>query len=233
MVDATLTAKTTKTTWDTVGISGSNIAYGTASYASEYVCKTDFEMLSKRIESITKIPEVRPDTTTKLDIKNGKIFVRHYKDGFFKSERSVISDIKNVEVYNKTALVTFADNTKTVAVLDSEDTFSLEQGISICITKKLLGENGGSVYNKLIKRALKVKKDNEKAAEKAEKAKEEAKRKKEASRIRHEKKQLKKREKEIETYKEAIIRAAECLGKNGRKKFLRNFKKPIDIVKDV
>lgn len=198
------------------------ISYGCVSDTLAYNA-TKIDVLEKKIDELTKKPEVRPDTTTKLDIKKGKIFVRHYKDGFFESERSVISDIKDVEIYDKTVLVTFADNTKTVAVLDSEDTFSLEQGISICITKKLLGENGGSVYNKLIKRALKVKKDNEKAAEKAEKAKEEAKRKKEASRIRHEKKQLKKREKEIETYKEAIIRAAECLGKNGRKKFFEKF----------
>lgn len=172
----------------------------------------EMEDLKKAVDKLTKTPEVRPDTTTKLDIKNGKIFVKHYKDGFFKSERTIMPDIKDVIVYDNTVLVTFADGTKTVAVLDDEDAFNLEQGISICITKKLLGQDGSSVYNKLIKRALKVKKQNEKAVEQAEKAKKEARKRQEIARIRHEKKQLKKREKEIETYKEAIIRAAKHLG---------------------
>ena len=192
----------------TISSDGSNmsIAYGTQGYVD-----SELEALKKSVDKLTKTPEVRPDTTTKLDIKNGKISVKHYKDGFLKSERTIMPDIKDVKVHNKTVLVTFADNTQTVAVLDNEDQFNLEQGISICITKKLLGQDGSSVYNKLIKRAFRVKKDNEKAVEAAEKAKEEAKKRREAARIRHEKKQRKKRENTIEMYKEAIIRAIERL----------------------
>lgn len=206
------TATAAKGTWDTISTlaASESISYGCTS-GTLYATTSQIDVLEKKINELTKKPEVRPETTTKLDIKNGKIYVKHYKDGFFESERNVISDIKDVEVYGNTVLVTFADNTKTVAVLDKEDAFSLEQGISICITKKLLGKDGSSVYNKLIKRALKVKTNKEKDAEKAEKAKEEAKRRKEAARIKHEKKQFKKREKEIETYKEAIIRAAKHL----------------------
>lgn len=188
------------------------ISYTSATKAS--VCDTitpKIDALEKKIEELTKKPEVRPDTTTKLDIKNGKIFVKHYKDGFFKSERTIMPDIKDVKVHNKTVLVTFADNTQTVAVLDNEDQFNLEQGISICITKKLLNQDGSSVYNKLIKRAFRVMKDNEKAVKAAEKAKVEAKKRKGVARIRHEKKQRKKRENTIEMYKEAIIRAIERL----------------------
>lgn len=163
--------------------------------------------LAEAVDKLTKTPEVRPDTTTKLDIKNGKIAVRHYKDGFFKFERTIMPDIKDVKVHNNTVLVTFADNTKTVAVLDKEDKFDLEQGISICITKKLLGENGSSIYNKLIKRAFKVKNQNEKAAEKAKKAKEKENQRKELALARHKKKMNKKREEQIEIQKEAYIRA--------------------------
>lgn len=192
---------------------------GTTGYAvgSVYIDTPKIDILEKRIDELTKKPEVRPDTTTKLDVKNGKISVKHYKDGFFDSERFVISDIKDVTVYNKTVLVTFADGTKTVAVLDSEDDFNLEQGISICITKKLLGKEGSSVYNKLIKRAFKVKEQNEKAVEDVKKAKEAEKRRKELALVRHKKKMAKKREQEVEMYKEAIIKAIKSLKVRNKK----------------
>ena len=193
-------------------VNSSNSTINSISVADTNYVDNKVAELARTVEKLTKTPEVRPDTTTKLDIKNGKISVKHYKDGFFKSERTIMPDIRDVTVHLDTVLVTFSDDTKTVAVLDNDDAFSLEQGISICITKKLLGQDGSSIYNKLVKRALKVKQDNEKAAKNAEKAKEEARRRQEIARIRHEKKQLKKREKEIETYKEAIIRAAKCLG---------------------
>lgn len=167
--------------------------------------------LKKAVDKLTKTPEVRPDTATKLDINNGKIKVKHYKDGFFDSERFVISDIKDVKVRGKNVVVTFADDTKTMAMLDSEDMFNLEQGISICIMKKLLGKDGSSVYNKLIKRALKIKKQNEKAIEDAKKAKEAEKNRRALALARHKKKLAKKREAEIELHKEAYIRAMKYL----------------------
>ena len=59
----------------------------------------------------------------------------------------------------KVIIVEFADDTKEKAVLSPDDTFNLEYGISICITKKLLSQmtdgHGGSVYNKLIKYGMK------------------------------------------------------------------------------
>ena len=156
-----------------------------------------------------KTPEVRPDTTTKLDIKNGKIHVKRYKDGFFQSDTSLMSDIKDVIVYDNTVIVKFSDGTKTVAVLDNEDEFNLEQGISICITKKLLGQDGSAIYNKLIKRALKVKKQREQAAAKKEQEKVEAEKRKAAALKRHQKKQTKKREARIAEMAEAYARAME------------------------
>lgn len=214
MNDEILNALSTKATWDTGLSLGSDsvIGYGKAVDTSVYAKVYTVNEIEKKVNELTKTPEVRLDTTTKLDTKNGKIYVKHYKDGFFKSERCIISDIKDVEVYNKTVLVTFADNTKTVAVLDKEDEFNLEQGISICITKKLLGENGSSIYNKLIKRAFKVKEQNDKAAEKAKKAKAEEKQRRELALARHKKKQAKKREEQIAMYAEAFTRAMKTIG---------------------
>lgn len=180
----------------------------TVGYGNDSV-SIKMDELIEAVDKLTKKPEVRPDTTTKFDIKNGKISVKHYKDGFFKSERTIMPDIKDVKVYNNTVMMIFVDDTKTVAVLDNEDKFNLEQGISICITKKLLGQDGSSIYNKLIKRALKLKKQKEKEATKAENDKKEAKRRKEKALARHMKKKAKRREEEIEMHKEAYIRAIE------------------------
>lgn len=207
----------TSVAWDTL-VNGTGIAYGCVSDTHACTNERKIDVLEKKIEELTKKPEVRPETTTKLDTKNGKIKVKHYKDGFFDSERTIMSDIKDVIVHNNTVLVMFADGTKTVAVLDEEDEFNLEQGISICITKKLLGQDGSSVYNKLIKRALKVKKQNEKAAEKAEKDKKEAKLRKEKALARHKQKVAKRREEEIELHKEAYIRAIEYFNIKTKKK---------------
>lgn len=175
-----------------------------------YVTTADID--KKINEAMSKKPEVSPETTTKLNIKNGKVFVKHYKDGYFKSERCLMSDIADIDVYGQTVVVTFADKTKTSAALDNEDIFSLEQGISICITKKLLGENGSSLYNKLIKRALKLKHKKEEAAKKAQLDKEEAKRRKEAAAIKRNKKKLKRRNEQVSIYKDAIIEALQYMG---------------------
>jgi uncharacterized membrane protein len=192
-------------------------AYTKATISSNYVPSV---LIQSEVENIVnevidkKTPEVRPDTVTKLDVKHGKLCVKHYKDGFFKNEHYLIPDITDVKVHHNTVLVTFKDGTKTVAVLDDEDKFNLEQGISICITKKLLGENGSSIYNKLIKRALKVKKQNEQAEAKKEKDKAEAEQKKAKALKRHQKKQAKKREERISEMAEACIRAIEHFKEN-------------------
>lgn len=149
----------------------------------------------------------RKDTKNKLESKNGKLVVDYYHNGAWAGSRIIMPDIADVNRYDNTVVVSFADGTKTSAVLDSEDKFNLEQGISICITKKLLGEDGHSVYNKLIRRALKVMKRNEKAAEAAAKKKEDEKRARELKKARSERRKAKSREAKIEIQKEAYLRA--------------------------
>ena len=178
--------------------------------------------LAEAVDKLTKTPEVAPETTTKLDVRGKDIFVKHYKDGFLKSARRIMPDIKNVRVHGKTVMVHFADNTKTVAVLHDEDEFNLEQGISVCITKKLLGQDGGSIYNKLIRRALKIMDRNEKAEREAAEKKEAAKNKKQAAADKRDKKKAKKREEQIEIQKEAFVRALKTVTRN-EKLFSKNF----------
>lgn len=201
--------------------------YATTTTISDYIRSTvalspDNLCVGKVVE---KKPEVSPETRTKLDVKNGKIYVKYFEDGFFSHEKQVVEDIKDVKEYGDAIIVTFADGTKTKAVLDYEDCYSLEQGISICITKKLLGKEGSAIYNKLIDRALKIKKKNEDAVKKTEEKKLEQKKRKEAAAARKAQKKLKKREEQIEIQKEAYIRAMNTLNeseKNKKKKFSKN-----------
>jgi hypothetical protein len=157
---------------------------------------TTSNILCDRIEAIefkTRTPDVDPATKTELVVNNGNIYVKHYKDGFFKSERKLMPNITDVRVYDNTVVMMFADKTKTSAVLDSEDTFSIEHGISICVTKKLLGEDGNSLYNKLITRALKVIKKKQKDEDDAKNKKEADKKARELKKARAERRKEKKR----------------------------------------
>lgn len=141
-------------------------------------------------------------------------------DGYVNYERTIMPEILNVEVierkYKSQVIVTFADNTTETATLSYNDQFDLEQGISVCITKKLLSDkigagHGGSTYNKIVGRGLKVyeKCVKAKAKEEVEKANKQRKyektiAKKKAKRL---KREMEEREKQIEIQKEAILRA--------------------------
>jgi hypothetical protein len=198
----------------TTGLSGSCVL----STWNDVVAVSD--TLGDRIDEIEqkiKKPDVDPVVKTNMVYKNGGIYVKHYEDGFFQRERWLIPDITDVRVYDNTVVVKFADRTKTSAVLDSEDTFSLEQGISICITKKLLGEDGNSLYNKMITRALKVIKKKENAAEDEKKKKEADKKARELKKARAERRKAKKREETISIHAEAFKRAFENIVKDNGK----------------
>lgn len=122
------------------------------------------------------------------DIADGKGYVGEVK--------FLMNDIVDVSVIEnggekKVVVVTFGDGSTQKAVLCDNDEFSLEQGISVCVTKHLLDHgtgHGSSLYNKVIDRGLKVYKNRIKAEEtKAREAAEE--------KARRERKLAKKREK--------------------------------------
>ena len=142
------------------------------------------------------------------------------KDGNVDRDRVVMPDIEDVEVikreYKSRVIVTFSDGAKEVATLNYGDNFNLEQGITVCIIKKLLSDEvgkglGGSTYNKIIDHAIrihgksamaKLKKEADEAAKKRKHEKMIA--KKEAKR---ERRQAEERENQIEIQKEAYLRA--------------------------
>lgn len=118
----------------------------------------------------------------------------------------IIPQIKEIKaINNRVVIIKFKDGTQEKAVLDSSDTFSIEQGVAICITKKILSKltygNGSSVYNKLINYAMKIykKQESDKAKAEEEKIKTEQQDKK------HEEKKKKKAEKVQAQDKEELV----------------------------
>lgn len=132
------------------------------------------------------------------------------------SNNFLIPEIAKIDVKNETVVImTFSDGTTEKAVTSPDDTFSLEQGISICLTKKLLssltGGNGSNTYNKLLHRAMKFYENEQAKAIKAENdeklEKERAERLAAKRAKRKAKYEEKKREREISVQAEAYARA--------------------------
>lgn len=154
------------------------------------------------------------DTQTLYCINGNEI--NTFKTGAYiiNTKIAQVSDVQII-VDDKVIVVTFDDGTSEKAVLCDGDTFSLEQGISICLAKKLLsdktGGHGSREYNKIIKRGMKVYSNKLKAEAEAKRKEEEEKSrreriatKKDAKRKRREDAE---RERAIEIQKEAYLRA--------------------------
>lgn len=150
------------------------------------------------------------------DVPRKSVRVATYRESNRRGDVALMSAIEDVQVLNdRVIMVKFSDDTTEKAVLDESDTFSVEQGIAICLTKKLLSTltrgNGGSVYNKLVEYGVKTYEAIE--AHKAEVAKEKtekaakAKRDAEKAQRKKERKAAEQREADIEIQKEAYLRA--------------------------
>lgn len=162
-------------------------------------------------------PKTMPkEANTYLYVQNGQVRIANYKNGCRTSDIGIMESIADIQVLNeKVVMVTFSDGTTEKAVLDTYDTFNIEQGIAICIMKKsfskISNDNGSSVYNKLVEYGLKVYNDILASKYKAEAEKYEKKvrekRKAEKAQRKRARKAAEKREAEIEIQKEAYLRA--------------------------
>lgn len=169
----------------------------------------EFTSLAKKVTELEekhKEPEVPMETKSILKHDGSRVEVTNFKDGKSISTKYIMPDIKDITLYNdNTVVVEFVDGTKEKAVLSEEDNFSMEQGVSICLAKKLVG--GSSIYNKLIDYMLRkyAQIQKKKADEAAE-----LQAKKERTRKYKEKKAAKKaakREEYVRTMQEAFSRA--------------------------
>lgn len=170
---------------------------------------------------------------------------------FYLSSEAILPAISDVKAFkNQTVVVFFADGTKEHAFLHKGDTFSLEQGISICVTKRLLDSlspiegKGSAMYNKLIDYAIGVyeqKIEDKKAAEEMKKAEKQAKveqrRKERELRKKAELEAENERDDLIEKIAQSIVRAREIIEMNDELNSVRpevvDTPLQLDTVKDV
>ena len=69
--------------------------------------------------------------------------------------------VASVDTYNdRVVKVTFDDGTFTKAVCSQNDMFSLDVGISICMTKRMMGKDGHKLYNDMMRDVYKKMEDN-------------------------------------------------------------------------
>ena len=123
----------------------------------------------------------------------------------------------DILVANKVVQVTFTDGETEKAVCQEPDTFSLEQAITICVAKKMMG--GTSAFNKEVRHGIKIYNDKLKkeAADKAEQERIAKKKAKDAEKraARKAKKELENKEKQIEIQAEAYVRAMQRMKEIG------------------
>ena len=163
------------------------------------------------------LPSEKENKKMDMDCKTKMLYIDNAVVAFKnQSFYKIIPRIVDVKIYNEACVeVVFADGTSEKATLCESDNFSLEQGISICLTKKIISMkadgNGSSIYNKLIKYALRVYKKNREdemkdflETERIEAKKKKLKAKSAAKRAKRLQAQ---REEQIEIQKEAYLRA--------------------------
>ena len=174
---------------------------------------SNIDKLEIRLDNLERKPDVDPAVKSTLDVRNKTLQATFYEDGFKKSTKTLIPDIKDVTVHAEhVVIVEFVDGTTEKAVLHPDDSFSIEQGISICLTKKLVG--GSAIYNKLVERALKVKKNNEEVKAKRDAEEKERKERHKKYVAKKAARRAQKREDYINLHKEAFLRALATLGEH-------------------
>ena len=144
------------------------------------------KFISLEIDSITNTPitsSISPDLGSKLTVKsydnthvsnNGyeymnctKEYAKGYIDNYIEN---MFDKIKDYKVYEKTTIVFFSDGTKETVVCCDKDNFDIEQGITMCVIKRMFGDK----YKKSVKSIIKAKTLNEKNVKKLEEAHKEA-----------------------------------------------------------
>lgn len=118
-----------------------------------YMIPNDFASESKKEDIITGCTIIG---------NSGDLFFGYLnEDGDLKYANKLMPDIVNVERPNaETVFVEFGDGTKEVAHVSDDDTFNMETGVLICVTKKLFSlkpevkVSGSSAYNKVLKYAM-------------------------------------------------------------------------------
>ena len=95
---------------------------------------------------------------------------KKYTDQRDQRVENMFDKIKNYKVYGKTTVVYFTDGTKETVVCSDEDKFDVEQGITMCTLKRMLGDK----YKRSVRSIVKAMTLNEENVRKLEEANKEA-----------------------------------------------------------
>lgn len=221
-----------KLPFGTGGLSKTNVATdATTSLVDTITADTITSDILNTIESEAirlrnEAAAIPPEAKTIMQSKDGRLRAAMYANQHLINENGIMPDIVAVHTYNEygddvygcdflAVKVDFADNTSTKAVCSLDDFCDLESGITICIAKKLIDIKlpgaGQSIFNKIIKRAVKIYDNGFYAKLEAEKGEEQkatrARKEAEKKRERQLKRAEAKREDEINIRKEAYVRA--------------------------
>ena len=173
-------------------------------YRSIYGKNHEFECIKNEVERIEKDMD-----KTMRDVYDSTTYPQQLLYLSSSGKSSKIIDV-NILVPKKVVEVTFLDGDKQKTVCQEPDVFSLEQAISICLTKHLLGGTGA--YNKAVKNGVKVYKENQEEMRR-KKAEEERIAKRRAKKAAYMKRRTeRRREEQIEIQKEAYVRAMREVG---------------------
>lgn len=165
---------------DDIGLRVNAADVATVSTVRSSICSSDgivtedvYDKIVKKMDDIAEKSTAFSDGTKNIvDFVGGKVKVTYKKSPNGVIVMPDIADVRTIESNGnvKVVIVSFADGTSEKAILNADDTYSLEYGISICVTKRLLSGkcdgHGNSVYNKIVRRGLKVYKDAQKIAAK-------------------------------------------------------------------
>lgn len=198
-----------------------NLGAGESNFAVSSVEFDYHSSLARGKSEGTIDPPKEMDANTYLyDDGVGHLCVANYKNGKYQGRTIVLPSIVDVKVIdNIVVIVSFADGTEEKAVTHKNDTFNIEQGISVCIAKKLLSKysfgNTAAVYNKVIKYCVKVNKKNRdsEAKERARAAEEKARAKRRYDKVVAKKKRKAeaRRKQNIDDMTQAFVSAAKII----------------------
>lgn len=156
---------------------------------------SDGKFIALDTDSITSTPITSLNIGSRMTVKpsydtcvtnrdyTAMAYTKAYIDKYVEN---MFDKIKDYKVYNKTTVVYFTDGTKETVTCSDEDNFDVEQGITMCVIKRMLGDK----YKKYVRSIVKAKTINEKNVKELEAAHKEA-------QLREERKEKRNRENKI------------------------------------
>lgn len=138
------------------------------------------KFISLEIDSITNAPITSSNIGSRITVEPSfdhcainkdyttMTCTKTYTDKYVEDKyiENMFDKIKDYRVYEKTTVVFFSDGTKEAVVCCDKDTFDVEQGITMCVIKRMFGDK----YKKSVKSIIKAKTLNEKNVKKLEEA---------------------------------------------------------------